>query len=180
MSHESFTGLLALVGIVVIVSSLLSGAVERTGLPLVVIFLLVGAALGPAGFRVVELGLDSPTIQVIATLALLLVLFSDAIGADTGEVRKQRRLAALILGPGTLLPAAIVTLAAWVLLDLSLPAAAIQFALGHPAVATVCTGARSADQVVRNAELFDVPIPDGLWSALSAAGLLRDGTPTPA
>ena len=61
----------------------------------------------------------------------------------------------------------------------TLPAAAIQFTLGHPAVSTVCTGARSADQVTRNAALFDVPIPDGLWSALTAAGLLRDGTPTP-
>ena len=61
----------------------------------------------------------------------------------------------------------------------SLPAAAIQFALGHPAVATVCTGARSADQVVRNAELFKVPIPAELWSALAAAGLLQPGTPTP-
>ena len=61
----------------------------------------------------------------------------------------------------------------------SLPAAALQFTLGHPAVATVCTGARSAEQVKRNAELFDVPIPDGLWSALTAAGLLSDGTPTP-
>ncbi|MGN6391522.1 MAG: cation:proton antiporter domain-containing protein [Gemmatimonadales bacterium] len=125
MAHESFTGLLALVGIVIIVSSLLSGAVERSGLPLVVIFLLVGAALGPAGFGVVELELDSPGIQVIATLALLLVLFSDAIGVDIGEVRAQRRLAALILGPGTLLPAVLVTLAAWALLGLSLPAAAI-------------------------------------------------------
>jgi len=125
MAHESFTGLLALVGIVIIVSSLLSGAVERTGLPLVVIFLLVGAALGPAGFGVVELTLESPGIQVIATLALLLVLFSDAIGVDIGEMRAQRRLAALILGPGTLLPAVLVTLAAWALLGLSLPAAAI-------------------------------------------------------
>jgi sodium/hydrogen antiporter len=125
MAHENFTGLLALVGIVIIVSSLLSGAVERSGLPLVVIFLLVGAALGPAGFGVVELELDSPGIQVIATLALLLVLFSDAIGVDIGEVRAQRRLAALILGPGTLLPAVLVTLAAWALLGLSLPAAAI-------------------------------------------------------
>jgi NhaP-type Na+/H+ or K+/H+ antiporter len=99
--------------------------VERTGLPLVAIFLLVGAALGPAGFGVVELTLESPALQVIATLGLVLVLFSDAIGVDIGEVRQQRRLAALILGPGTLVPAALITLAAWLLLGLSLPAAAI-------------------------------------------------------
>ncbi|HEX3273479.1 MAG TPA: cation:proton antiporter [Gemmatimonadales bacterium] len=125
MSHESFTAVLATIGIVIIVSSLLSGAVERTGLPLVVIFLLVGVALGPAGLRVVGLTLDSPALQVIGTLALLLVLFSDAIGVDIGEVRAQRRLALRILGPGTMIPALLMTLAGWLLLDLSLPAAAI-------------------------------------------------------
>ena len=61
----------------------------------------------------------------------------------------------------------------------TLPAAALQFALGHPAVATVCTGARSAEQVERNARLFKVRIPDGLWSALAAADLLTVGTPIP-
>src|SRR6476646_8882925 len=122
MNHESFTALLALVGIVIIISSLLSGALERTGLPLVAIFLLVGAALGPAGFGVVELTLDSPMLQVIATLALVLVLFSDAIRVDIGEVRRQRKLAALILGPATLLPAALITLLARLMLGLSWPA----------------------------------------------------------
>ena len=125
MTHESLAALLALVGIVIIVSSLLSGAVERTGLPLVVIFLLVGAALGPSGLGLVELTLHSPSLQVIATLGLVLVLFSDAIGVDIGEVRQQRRLAAVVLGPGTLLPALLIALAAWALLGLSLPAAAI-------------------------------------------------------
>jgi NhaP-type Na+/H+ or K+/H+ antiporter len=55
----------------------------------------------------------------------VLVLFSDAIGVDVGEVRQQRRLAGLILGPGTLLPAGIIALAARLVLGLSWPAAAI-------------------------------------------------------
>jgi len=125
MTHESFAALLAMVGIVIIISSLLSGAVERTGLPLVVIFLLVGAALGPSGLGLVELTLKSPALQVIATLGLVLVLFSDAIGVDIGEIRQQRRLAAFILGPGTILPALLIAVAAWAILGLSLPAAAI-------------------------------------------------------
>ena len=125
MTHESFTALLALIGIVIIVSSLLSGVVERTGLPQVAIFLLVGALLGPAGLGLIELTLDSPSLQVIATLGLVLVLFSDAISVDVGEVRQQRRLASLILGPGTLLPAALIALAARALLGLPWPAAAI-------------------------------------------------------
>jgi NhaP-type Na+/H+ or K+/H+ antiporter len=125
MSHDTFISTLALIGLVILVSSLLSGAVERTGLPQVAIFLLLGVVLGPSGLGVIDLPLHSPTLQVIATLALVLVLFSDAIGVDLGEVREHRRLTALILGPGTLLPAALIALAAWLLLGLSAPAAAI-------------------------------------------------------
>jgi sodium/hydrogen antiporter len=125
MSQESLTATLALVGIVILVSSLLSGAVERTGLPLVAIFLLVGVALGPSGLRLVDFTLHSPALQAIAILALVLVLFSDAIGVDVGELKQQKKLALAILGPGTLLPAAIIAFAGWSLLDLSLPAASI-------------------------------------------------------
>jgi NhaP-type Na+/H+ or K+/H+ antiporter len=125
MIEQHFVALLAMIGIVIIVSSLLSGAVERSGLPEVAIFLLVGTVLGPSGLGLVELALDSPTLKAIATLALVFVLFTDAIRADIGEIRQQRRLAALILGPGTLLPAALLALAAWLLLDLTLPMAAI-------------------------------------------------------
>ncbi len=125
MSHEQFAATLALIGIVILISSLLSGAVERTGLPQVAIFLLVGAVLGPAGLSLVDLSLQSESVQVIATLALVLVLFSDAIGMDIGEIRQHRRLALLVLGPGTLIPALLITLTAWWLLDLSPAAAAI-------------------------------------------------------
>ncbi len=125
MTHETFAGTLALIGVVILISSLLSGVVERTGLPQVAIFLLVGAALGPAGLGLVELSLESPALEVIATVGLLLVLFSDAIGVDVGEVRQQRRLALLILGPGTLLPAALITVTGRYLLGLPWPAAAI-------------------------------------------------------
>ena len=61
----------------------------------------------------------------------------------------------------------------------SLPVAAAQFALAHPAVATVCLGARSAEQVERNAALFDVPVPDAAWAELVSEGLLRPDAPRP-
>ena len=60
-----------------------------------------------------------------------------------------------------------------------LPAAALQFALGHPAVATVCTGARSRDQVCRNLSLASIPIPNQLWSDLVSAELIDVNAPTP-
>jgi D-threo-aldose 1-dehydrogenase len=61
----------------------------------------------------------------------------------------------------------------------SLPAAALAFPLAHPAVASVCVGARSAAQVVRNAELVAAPIPDDLWAELRAERLLREDAPVP-
>jgi D-threo-aldose 1-dehydrogenase len=54
----------------------------------------------------------------------------------------------------------------------TLPAAALAFAAGHPAVATVLVGAESADQVRRNAELFASAPPPSLWPALVEAGLV--------
>src|SRR5215211_1634770 len=101
LTTEAFTATVALVGIVVIVSSLLSGAIERSGLPQVAIFLLLGVVVGPAGLGLAELSLQSPALRVIATIGLVLVLFSDAISVDIAEVRQQWRLALLVLGPGT-------------------------------------------------------------------------------
>ncbi|WP_291048415.1 aldo/keto reductase [Herbiconiux sp.] len=54
----------------------------------------------------------------------------------------------------------------------TLPAAALQYPLRHPAVPTVCVGARDAAQMARNAALFDTPVPESLWAALQDAGLL--------
>lgn len=122
---EHFPATLALIGIVVLVSSLLSGWVERTGLPQVAIFLLLGLVLGPMGLRLLDLTLRSAALQVISGLALVLVLFSDAIALDMAEVRRNRRLALFALGPGTVLPAILIAGAAWLVLRLPIAAALI-------------------------------------------------------
>ena len=62
----------------------------------------------------------------------------------------------------------------------SLPAAAIAFPLAHAAVASVCLGARSPQQVERNVDLHRGTIPVELWRELKDAGLLRHDAPTPA
>jgi NhaP-type Na+/H+ or K+/H+ antiporter len=127
MSVEAFTATIALIGIVILVASLLSGVVERTGVPQVAIFLLLGAALGPWGLnlKVFEFGLDSPALHAIATLALVLVLFSDAISIDLKEVRKNSRLALLVLGPGSLIPAFLIAVASHYVIGLHWAASAI-------------------------------------------------------
>lgn len=60
-----------------------------------------------------------------------------------------------------------------------LPAAALQFVLAHPAVATVVPGSRSRSEAVQNAEWAQLPIPAGFWRDLKTAGLVRGDAPTP-
>ena len=125
MFTESLVHGLALIGIVIVLASLLSGVIDRSGVPQVGIFLLLGVLVGPTGLGIVNLRLDSPPLQVITTLALVLVLFSDAIAVDIGEMKRHRGIAALVLGPGTLIPAAIIGVAGHLLLGLTLLESAI-------------------------------------------------------
>ncbi len=120
-----FAVLLALIGGVILVSALGSGAVERAGLPSVALFLGVGLLVGPNGLGIVDFPLTSPTLGAIATLSLILVLFIDSVGLDWAALKTHLRLAAIVLGPGTLLTAGLITLAGVLLLGLEWPAAAI-------------------------------------------------------
>jgi D-threo-aldose 1-dehydrogenase len=60
-----------------------------------------------------------------------------------------------------------------------LPAAALQFPLGHPAVASVIPGASSPAQQRRTIDAFRHPIPADLWAELKADGLVRADAPLP-
>ena len=62
----------------------------------------------------------------------------------------------------------------------SLPSAAIAFPLGHPAVVSVCVGARSPAQIEQNAHLYRVRVDGGLWAELKSEGLLQADAPVPA
>jgi D-threo-aldose 1-dehydrogenase len=61
-----------------------------------------------------------------------------------------------------------------------LAAAALQFPLGHRAVASVIPGASSPAQAERNVAAFTHPIPVELWAELKHEGLLREDAPVPA
>ncbi|HUA81567.1 MAG TPA: aldo/keto reductase [Dyella sp.] len=58
-------------------------------------------------------------------------------------------------------------------------AAALQFPLAHPAVASVVCGLRSIAEVDQAAVRMQARIPTQAWHALRDAGLLEDGVPTP-
>lgn len=125
MGADSLVAGLAIIGIVIVVSALLSGLIDRSGLPQVAVFIGIGAALGPAGLGIFNMTLDSPILRVVATLSLTLVLFTDAVSLNISEVRRHASLAFRMLGPGTIVCAALTAFAAWWLLNIPPAAAAI-------------------------------------------------------
>ena len=60
-----------------------------------------------------------------------------------------------------------------------LAAAALQFPLAHPQVASVIPGANSPQQVRQNLAHAEQRIPGELWAELKQQGLLRPDAPTP-
>ncbi|MFL6446854.1 MAG: cation:proton antiporter [Bryobacteraceae bacterium] len=117
---ELFLSTLALIGVVIVLSALLSGFVERSGLPQVAVFLGLGAAIGPYGLGLINVDLHSPILRVVGTLSLVLVLFTDAVSLNLREVRKHQKLSILVLGPGTLFSAFIIAFFSCWLLGLPL------------------------------------------------------------
>lgn len=125
LAADPFLATLALVGAVIIISALLSGLIERSGFPQIAVLLGLGAILGPYGLSLIHITLDSPVLRAVSTLSLALVLFTDALSLDLAEIRRHSRLTLLMVGPGTMLSAVLITGAARWLLELSWPAAAI-------------------------------------------------------
>ena len=63
--------------------------------------------------------------------------------------------------------------------DVPLPAAALQFALAHPAVVACVAGAHSDDELRQNLAWFNTSIPSALWLALRERGLVDSRAPLP-
>lgn len=62
----------------------------------------------------------------------------------------------------------------------SLPAAALQFVLAHPAIASIIPGTRSVEQLQQNLDWIAEQIPADFWQTLKTEGLIREDAPTPA
>ncbi|MFL6351135.1 MAG: cation:proton antiporter [Bryobacteraceae bacterium] len=167
-SAELFLSTLALIGVVIVISALLSGLVEKSGLPQVAVFLALGAAIGPAGLNVIDVDLHSPILRVVGTLSLVLVLFTDAVSLNLSEVRAHRLLSFLVVGPGTLFSALLIAVFSCWLLGLS-PAAAL--ILGAALAST--------DPVMLRALLGKPGVDPGVRQALRLEGGMNDAVLLP-
>jgi NhaP-type Na+/H+ or K+/H+ antiporter len=160
---QALVAFFGLAGAVIVGGTLLAGPTERSGLPALAIFLLFGLALGPYGLNLLTIALDEPLLRVVATLSLTLVLFTDAMTLDLHEVRRNKALATLLLGPGTLLAAFAMAAIAVILLQL-------------PLIPAIILGAAvaSTDPVVLRGMLQGSGLPERLRLALRLESGMND------
>ena len=76
----------ALVAVVLTVSALASGIVERAPLSFPILFLGLGFVLGERGLGLLSLGPEDAVLESVAVLTLALVLFLDALRLREGEM----------------------------------------------------------------------------------------------
>ncbi|HEX7102211.1 MAG TPA: cation:proton antiporter [Nitrolancea sp.] len=110
----------ALFGAVLVLAPLASGVVQRAPLSFPIIFLGLGILLGDRAFGVLSLTPEDPSLEVVATLTLALVLFIDALKLRLDEVGDDWVLPILTLGPGAIVTIALVSVGAHLLLGFSI------------------------------------------------------------
>ena len=106
---------MGLIALVLTVSALVSGIVERAPLSFPMIFLGIGFLLGGGGLGIIEMDSHNPVLEAVATISLALVLFLDAVKFQIKELREDWYIPFLTLGPGTMLVIGGIALAAYAL-----------------------------------------------------------------
>ncbi|MBI3969716.1 MAG: cation:proton antiporter [Chloroflexi bacterium] len=145
-----------LLAIVLTLSALVSGVVERIPLSFPMLFLGIGMLLSEHGLGLLFIDAHDRTLETVATVSLALVLFLDAVKLRFDDGRTAWLVPSLVLGPGTLL-------------TIGLIAAAAALLLRTPLLTSVLLGAilASTDPVVLRDVLHDRRIPQSVRRVLS-------------
>jgi sodium/hydrogen antiporter len=148
---------------VLLISALAAGLVERAPLSFPMLFLGLGFLLGDRGVGFIAIGLDSRVLEVVAVVALALVLFLDAVNLELSELRRDWLVPVLVLGPATLLVIGLLGGSGMLLLDL-------------PVVLALLLGTilASTDPVVLRDVLRDRRIPRSVRRTLSVEAGTND------
>lgn len=94
---------MGIIALILLITALASGIVERAPLSFPILFLGLGFLFGPSGLDLLQIGVHDPMLEAVAIVSLSLVLFLDAVNLQVDELRSDWYTPFLTLGPGTLL-----------------------------------------------------------------------------
>lgn len=159
--------ILGIVGLVIVLSALLSRAMERGPFSNAILFVGIGLALGSAG--ILRYPAESDPIVLIGLVTLTLALFTDAIKMQTEQMKAHWLASFAVLGPGMILTAAAIAGSAiWLLGFAPIPALLLGAVLS------------STDPVLLRDVLRDVRTPQAVRQILSVEAGMGDAIALPA
>lgn len=88
-------------------------------LPIMLVLVAIGLAVGPHGLGWVEIPLDSPAAQLIFTFGVALILFHGGVGVSLRVIQRTAVSLAMLVIPGVVLSCVLVALVAGPLLGVS-------------------------------------------------------------
>ncbi len=161
--------MLAILAATVLVYGTVAGRLERTPLSGALVFMGIGLLLGPVGFGVLDLSVDTGELRLLAELTLALVLFVEAADADLGVLRRSFQIPMRLLAIGLPLTIALgFALGILIFRDLALLEVALLATILAP------TDAALGKAVVSNAN-----VPPSVREGLKVEAGLNDGICVP-
>jgi NhaP-type Na+/H+ or K+/H+ antiporter len=178
---------LALLAAFVVLYSTIAGGVERTWISGPMVFIAFGLLIGPEGLDLLSFEADREALKLLAELALALILFTDAAGADLKVLRKAAGLPARLLLIGLPLTILIGYLTGLLLnIDLSMLEIALVATMLAPTDAALGKAVETNEAVpanVRQSLNLESGLNDGicvpilfLFLALARGGEIEGGT----
>jgi sodium/hydrogen antiporter len=165
----SFDVPLLVFGAVLMGGALLSGLAHRSFLSLTALFVLAGFVLGEGGLKVLEFDAGSGFVAVLATVALVVILFRDGLEVEAEMLQREWRLPFRKLVIAMPITAAIVALAAHELTGLGWTES---FLLGSILAPT--------DPVLSSSVVTNPRVPRLVRHSLNLESGLNDGLALPA
>jgi NhaP-type Na+/H+ or K+/H+ antiporter len=179
-ASTSFDVPLLVFGAVLMGGALLSGLAHRSFLSLTALFVITGFALGEDGAGVLDIEAGSGFVAVLATVALVVILFRDGLEVESEMLQHEWRLPFRKLVVAMPVTAGIVAVAAHVLVGLDWTESFLLGALLAPTdpvlSSSVVTNPR-VPRVVRHSLNLESGLNDGLAlpAVLAFSALLRVG-----
>jgi NhaP-type Na+/H+ or K+/H+ antiporter len=164
-----FEDVFAVFGVLLVVGALIAGYAKRTFLSLTALFVVAGFLLGKGGLKVLEFDAQSEFVEILAIVALILILFRDGLEVEYEMLQKAWRppLRKLVLA----MPITCV-LVAWIthlLTDLSWTEAFLVGGLLSP-----------TDPVLSSSVVTNPRVPRVVRHSLNLESGLNDGLALPA
>jgi sodium/hydrogen antiporter len=159
---------LTVLGALLIFGALVSGIARRSVLSLTAVFVLVGVVLGQGGFDVLEFSATSGFVSVLATIALIVILFRDGLEVEGEMLRREWHVPLRALVLAMPITAALVAVAVAALTDLSWTQAFLVGALLSP-----------TDPVLSSSVVTNPRVPRLIRHSLNLESGLNDGLALP-